>query len=108
MRKDQKKITFSNGQSLTLAFTFNAIIDFEDATGVDLMQGGLQDRSPRALRTLVWVLAKQVQPDLTEADVGAMFSLQHVPAISAAIQELTTGGAEDDAEGKPTKAAAAG
>ncbi len=102
MRKDQKKVVLSNGEELTLTFTFNTIIDFEEATGVNLMQaGGFSGRSPKDVRALVWALARPEHPDLTESDVGAKLGLGDLATVMTALADLMGSEAKEGVEGKP-------
>lgn len=101
MRTNSKKVTLTGGEELELTFNFNTIVDFEDATGINLMAGGFENRSPRVMRALVWALAKPSRPDLTEEQAGAMLNLGDMEIIMQAVAGMmNTGAKQQDAGGK--------
>lgn len=101
MRTNSKKVTLTGGEELELTFNFNTIVDFEDATGINLMAGGFENRSPRVMRALVWALAKPSHPDLTEEQAGALLTIGDMEIIMKAVASMmNTGAKQQDAGGK--------
>lgn len=101
MRHDTRKVTLASGEQLELTFNFNTIVDFEDTTGINLMAGGFESRSPQVMRALVWALTKPSHPDLTEEQAGAMLSLGDMEIIMQALASMMNPGTKQQgAEGK--------
>jgi len=93
-----------------LCFDFNAFAAYEEATGKNVLAGGLHEdlQSVRGLRALLWAALLHEDPDLTQQQVGAMLHLGNVGEMTGRLQAALAQ-ALPDAEPEPEgNAAAAG
>jgi hypothetical protein len=74
-RRGEGEATFeADGKTWTLRFDFNAMVDFEEATGGKIfdmlasMESGTA--SPAALRALIWAMLRDHHPDITLHEAG--------------------------------------
>lgn len=77
-RRGEGEATFEfEGKTYTLVVDFNALIDFEEASGCGNAMERLQTMADRPLdlketRALIWCLLRARHPEVTERDAGAL------------------------------------
>jgi hypothetical protein len=83
-------------QTYNLALDFNAVALALDKTGLDFMRSeSWQGLSSAKLRTLCWCAFQRFHPEISEAQVGQMFSPADEGAVWNMLIELAFPGALD-------------
>lgn len=79
-----------DGKSFTLVEDFNALAQFEGATGLDALNGkSFEDMNATQFRAYLWSLMLREQPDTTLDEVGQLLRGENYPRARAAITDLT-------------------
>lgn len=75
-----------------LCFDFNAFAAYEEATGKNVLAGGLQEdlQSVRGVRALLWAALLHEDPELTQQQVGAMLHLGNVGEMTGRLRDALT------------------
>jgi hypothetical protein len=84
-----------------LAFDFNAIVQAEKATGINLLKAMFSDITAEHLRGLLWASLLRGNPDITLDEVGSMLNFGNLAEVHAAIVAAWMASVKDDSEEKP-------
>lgn len=81
------KITLDKERTLKL--DLNAMVSFEEATGVSLMRGTFKSSkmSPRELRAMLWACLLHEDEALTEQQVGSWITVGNLMEITGKLNE---------------------
>src|SRR5688572_28108472 len=85
--REPKRIPITLDKPRTLLFDFNALVNFEEATGVSPLKAGIDPQSPKQLRALIWSALLHEDPTLTLDEVGAMVHLGNMESFATQIQQ---------------------
>jgi len=77
------------GKTRTLLLDFNALADFEEATGVNVLQTGFDEFGARHMRALIWAGLLHEEPDVTIRQVGSWLSGANMKSIMESVERAT-------------------
>lgn len=99
----EKTVTTDDGKQYTLRLDFNAMCDFEEATGKDAMTAFAEFEkgkvSIRLMRSMMWSFLKHHHPDATEQEAGNILS-QNIDALQEVMTAAMPTQSEVEALGK--------
>ena len=78
-----------------LCYDFNAIVQVELLTGINLLKSAITELSATNLRALLWSALLKENPDLTIDEVGSWITLQKAAFIHQAIITAWFGSVEE-------------
>lgn len=84
-----------NGVERHLAFDFNAIVQVELLTGINLLKSAITELSATNVRALLWASLLKENPDLTVEEVGGWITMHNVVLIQQAVITAWFGSAEE-------------
>lgn len=73
---------------LKCRFDFNVLAEFEQETGKQLASEPSQQVSAYELRLLVWLMAKQDNPEITVEDIGKRLHFGNFEALGEELDQL--------------------
>ena len=74
-----------NGIERHLCYDFNAIVEAEKSTGVNLLLAAIEAQSATTLRGLLWAALRKEDPTLTIEQVGSWITMRNAPIIHQAL-----------------------
>lgn len=95
-----------DGEIYHLSYDFNAIVQAEKVTGINLFAALIGDISAISLRGLLWSALLKDQPDMTIEEAGSLIHPLNIGAIRSAIITAWYGSIKEDSAGgdeAPTK-----
>jgi len=78
-----------------LVFDFNAIVQAEKVTGVNMLRASIDSLSAESLRGLLWASLLKENPTLTLDQVGGLITMANAPIIYKAIVTAWFGSVHD-------------
>lgn len=78
-----------------LCYDFNAIVQAETHTGINLVKAVVEDITARSLRGLLWAAAIRYNPELTLEEVGTWITPRNISTIHAALVATWFGSVEE-------------
>ena len=89
-----------NGETYHLAYDFNAIVQAEKVTGVNLLTSVVGEITAQSLRGLLWASLLKDRPEITIDEAGALIKPTNIATIRQAIVTCWFGSVPDAEAGE--------